>query len=156
MRSTTSVLVLAAGTYAAAFFMTGVSAEVGPRQSARTTRDGVYTAGQAARGKAFFTQTCSKCHTTTFVPGGPQMEGPPLGGDSFFNNWEDKSVFDLITNIRLGMPPDGSVNVSAAQAADVIAFLLEASKLPTGASELPSDTAARSVKIMRPAGNPGR
>lgn len=156
MRPTISVLVAAAGMYATAFFVTGVMADGGPQQSARTTRDGVYTAEQAARGKAFFTQTCSKCHTTTLVPGGPQMEGPPLGGDSFFNSWEDKSVFDLITNIRLGMPPDGSVNVTAAQAADVIAFLLEASKLPAGASELPSDAAARSVKILRPAGEPGR
>jgi len=155
MRSTFSVLVIGAGAYAAAFLSVGVGADAGLGQS-RTTRDGVYTAEQAARGKAFFTKTCSKCHATAFVPDGPPMEGPPLGGDSFFNNWEDKSVFDLITNIRLGMPPDGSVNVSAAQAADAIAFLLEANTLPAGATELPSDAAARNVKILRPAGTPGR
>lgn len=136
------MIVLAAGVYAAATLAA---------QDPKTTRDGVYTDAQAARGKAFYTANCAKCHLVDTTPGTPRLEGPVLVGDTFFNTWEDKSVFDLSTNIRLGMPPDGSVIVEAGQAADVIAFLLQVNKLPAGQAELPSDNTARAIKIARPA-----
>lgn len=142
MKLSSGLFVLTAGVYAFA----GLAA-----QDAKTTRDGVYTAEQATRGKTFFDANCAKCHHVDSTPGLPKKEGPVLAGDSFFVNWEDKSVFDLSTNIRLGMPPDGSITVEAAQAADVIAYLLQINKLPAGQSELPADAAARAIKITRPA-----
>ena len=145
MRVRPFLFVLAAGVYAAV----SLSA-----QDQKTTRDAVYTEAQAERGKAFFGTVCAKCHATATVAGAPRLEGPVLGGDLFFNNWEDKSVFDLATNIRLGMPPDGSVTVDPKQAADVIAYLLQVNKLPAGQTELPADNTARAIKIMRPAGVP--
>jgi len=152
MRTTSLLFLVAAGAYAAAV---SVAASTGPaRQEGRTTLDGVYSADQAARGKAFFERTCSRCHT--FEPVTPKLEGPLLGGDTFFNNWEGKSVFQLVTSIRLGMPPDGSVIVEAAQAADVVAFILETNKLPAGLADLVADATARSIKIARPGGPPVR
>lgn len=145
MRVRPFVFVFAAGVYAVAALAA---------QDQKTTRDGVYTEAQAERGKAFFGTVCAKCHATEAVAGAPRLEGPILGGESFFNNWEDKSVFDLSTNIRLGMPPDGSVIVDPKQAADLIAYLLQVNKLPAGQAELPADNTARAIKIMRPAGSP--
>jgi quinoprotein glucose dehydrogenase len=121
-------------------------------QERRTTRDGVYTAAQAARGKEAFTKTCARCHILD--PSLPKLEGPPLAGQSFFNTWEEKSVFDLATSIRLGMPPDGSVVIDAAMAADLIAFILESNKLPPGSSELVADASARAIKIAGPSAAP--
>jgi mono/diheme cytochrome c family protein len=140
-------LIVAAGAYAGALFAVTLSA--GPlAQEGKTTLDGVYTTAQAARGKVFFEKTCSRCHT--FEPVTPKLEGPLLGGETFFNNWEGKSLFQIITSIRLGMPPDGSVLVEATQAADVVAFILETNTLPAGESELTADAAARNIKIARP------
>jgi mono/diheme cytochrome c family protein len=142
------LFVLAAGVYTVA----AVAA-----QDAKTTRDGVYTSDQATRGKTFFEANCAKCHHTDATPGLPKKEGPVLAGDTFFNTWEDKSVFDLSTNIRLGMPPDGSITVDNTQAVDVIAYILHVNKLPAGQTELPADNTARAIKITRPAaGAPDR
>ena len=147
MRTTSFLLAVAAGAYAGTLLTVALSA--GPAvQEGQTTLDGVYTEAQAARGKEFFEQTCSKCHS--FAPVEPKLEGPLLGGETFFNNWEDKSVFQIVTSIRLGMPPDGSVIVDATQAADVVAFILMTNKLPAGKSELVADATARNIKIARP------
>jgi mono/diheme cytochrome c family protein len=146
------LFVLAAGVYAAV--LSAAPATGSGRQEGKTTLDGVYTAEQAARGKAFFEKTCARCHT--FEPVTPKLEGPLLGGDTFFNNWEGKSVFQLVTSIRLGMPPDGSVIVEAAQAADVVAFIFETNKLAAGAEALVADATARNIKIARPGGAPDR
>ena len=147
MRTTSFLLTVAAGAYAGTLLTVTLSA--GPAvQEGQTTLDGVYTEAQAARGKEFFEKTCAKCHV--FEPVTPKLEGPLLGGETFFNNWEDKSVFQIVTSIRLGMPPDGSVLVDATQAADVVAFILMTNKLPAGTSELVADATARNIKIARP------
>jgi mono/diheme cytochrome c family protein len=132
-----------------------VTLSAGPAvQEGQTTLDGVYTEAQAVRGKEFFEKTCAKCHV--FEPVTPKLEGPLLGGETFFNNWEGKSVFQIVTSIRLGMPPDGSVIVDATQAADVVAFILMTNKLPAGTSELVADATARNIKIARPGGEARR
>jgi cytochrome c5 len=149
MRRRSFVLGLAAGAYAAAVLTVSLAGVASP-QEGKTTRDGVYTAAQAARGKELFEKVCSKCHVFAVDPSVPKLEGPPLGGATFFNNWEDKTIFALATSIRLGMPPDGSVTVDAQQAADVIAFILQSNTLPAGESELTADASARNIKIARP------
>ena len=153
MRIHRLVLLGAAGVYSAAFLGTGLMAgSPSDRavQEGKTTRDGVYTAEQAARGKAFFEKTCAKCHVFEVDPSKPKLEGPPLGGQTFFNNWEGKSVYQVVTSIRLGMPPDGSVSIDAAEAADLVAFILESNKLPAGPTPLVADATARNIKIAPP------
>jgi len=145
MRVKAVLLFVGAAAYVGAFSVASVSAFP---QEGRTTLEGVYSAEQAARGKAFFEKTCSRCHV--FEPVTPKLEGPLLGGDTFFNNWEGKSVFQLVTSIRLGMPPDGSVLVEAAEAADVVAFIFQTNKLPAGDADLVADATARNIKIARP------
>jgi mono/diheme cytochrome c family protein len=153
MRTTSFLLSVAAGAYAGTLLAVTLSA--GPAvQEGQTTLDGVYTEAQAVRGKEFFEKTCAKCHV--FEPVTPKLEGPLLGGETFFNNWEGKSVFQIVTSIRLGMPPDGSVIVDATQAADVVAFILMTNKLPAGTSELVADATARNIKIARPGGEARR
>ncbi len=153
MRIASLLLTAAAGAYAGAALTVALSARPAA-QDGKTTLDGVYTAAQADSGKAFFEKTCARCHT--FEPVTPKLEGPLLGGETFFNNWEGKSVFQLVTSIRLGMPPDGSVIVDATQAADVVAFILQTNKLPAGESALVADATARNIKIARPGGQTDR
>ncbi|MEO8301316.1 MAG: c-type cytochrome, partial [Rhizomicrobium sp.] len=56
---------------------------------ARNVWDGVFTADQAAQGKAAYDTKCSICH-------GAEMNGaemaPPLTGGMFLSNWSGQAV----------------------------------------------------------------
>ncbi len=59
-------------------------------QTSRTAQDGVYTAAQAARGKALYFDNCVACH-------GDQLQGgedsPPLAGVAFTHRWGGPILF---------------------------------------------------------------
>jgi quinoprotein glucose dehydrogenase len=118
-----------------------------------TVRDGVYTKAQAERGKATFGQYCTPCHALDSKTAG--LDGPPLGGEVFFTNWTDQSLYTLVTQIMLSMPPDGSVALEPADTADLIAYILESNKLPAGETELKADASARDIKIVPPGSGGG-
>ena len=107
--------------------------------------DGVFSAEQAKRGEAVYTQECSMCH-------GGQMEGldasPPLSGPMFTSNWNDLSVGDLFERIRISMPQDNPGKLSREQDADVVSYILAANKFPEGEKELPTELPAlKQIKI---------
>src|SRR4051812_19296908 len=72
-----------------------------PQAQGPTVHDGIYTAAQAARGKAFYTQTCSPCHGDE-PTGSPNA--PSLSGDEFMRDFVDSSVFDVWDLIVKTMP----------------------------------------------------
>src|SRR3954470_22239930 len=106
-------------------------------QSPRTARDGVYTDAQAARGSAIYQEKCASCH-------GPTLGGslaPPLAGDAFAANWGGP-LSAIVDKIQLTMPANAMGTLTRAQSADVLAFMLQTSKLPAGRAELPFEAAA--------------
>jgi cytochrome c len=131
--------------------LTAVAARSMPAGHGQATiRDGVYTKAQAERGKAAFDATCAKCHSLVEgVKTGHKDEGPALAGDKFLTKWDGRTVFDLVSNIRLNMPPDGSVFLEANETADLIAYLLQVNKFPEGEHELPGDTSARAIAMAK-------
>src|SRR3954465_3439532 len=62
--------------------------------------DGVYTAAQAARGKARFEQDCATCHRETLTG----ASGPPLKGATFMKNWEFLGLNALVSKVFDTMP----------------------------------------------------
>ena len=82
--------------------ITALSAQDPPKQ---TTKDGIYSKAQAESGQALYKKVCSKCHAFKTEP---NEEGPALGGENFFKTWEGRSVYELATQIKTAMPPDGS------------------------------------------------
>jgi mono/diheme cytochrome c family protein len=123
--------------------------DAAPAQKA-TVRDGVFTKAQADRGKMAFTSTCAKCHS--LVAGekiGYKDEGPALAGDPFLTKWDGRTVFDLVSNIRLNMPPDGSVFLEADETADLVAYLLQVNGFPDGDHALKGDTTARDIAMAK-------
>ena len=130
----------------------GVSASVSLRaQQQRTAKDGVYTAGQAARGKAIFDMRCAACH-------GEMLEGlagPPLVGDVFLGPRDKQPVADLFDKIHNTMPADAPGTLEPQQVADLVAFVLQANRFPTGRAELGTDAAALK-QIALVAANPPR
>ena len=107
--------------------------------AARNVWDGVYTADQAATGKALFESKCVTCH-------GADMAGaetaPPLAGPVFLGNWSGLSAGDLFTRIHTTMPANDPGSLSNAEAAQALAYILSFNKLPAGSTPLPSDDAA--------------
>lgn len=107
--------------------------------SATSVWAGVYTEAQAKRGAAVYKEACSSCH-------GGELEGdgfaPALAGPEFMSNWNGTSVGDLLERIRVSMPPSAPESVSTQEKADIVAYVLQHSKFPAGATELAKESAA--------------
>jgi mono/diheme cytochrome c family protein len=119
---------------------------------ARNVWDGVYTADQAAQGKALFDNKCALCHGAEL--GGAEM-APPLTGPVFMGNWASLSAGDLFTRIHTTMPANDPGSLSNADAALALAYILSFNKFPAGATPLPADDAALgqiAITAEKPAG----
>jgi mono/diheme cytochrome c family protein len=126
------------------------------RAQTRSVADGVYTEAQAARGAAIYKEKCAACH-------GPALGGslaPPLSGDAFAAQWGGP-LSAIVDKIQATMPANAMGTLTRAQAADVLAFMLQTSKFPSGRAELPSEDAslktitlpgAHIVAVRSPAG----
>jgi len=113
---------------------------------AKSQWDGVYSAEQATRGQALYGEKCASCH-------GPDLTGgemaPALVGGEFSANWNDLSVGDLFERIRISMPQNDPGSLSRPQNADILSFILQRNKAPTGSAELPTQTEAlNQVKFL--------
>jgi cbb3-type cytochrome c oxidase subunit III len=113
-----------------------------PAAAARSVWDGVYTSNQAARG-ALKSGLCTQCHGDNFA-GGP---APQLAGEDFMARWSGRTVGDLFDIIRLTMPDDDPGSLPREQYADLVAYILAVNKLPTGNSEIGTDTGP--LKLIR-------
>lgn len=87
----------------------------------RSVMDGVYTVAQATRGRALYEERCVTCHAN-------RMWG---------QDWPDKTVFDVYDVVKNFMPEDDPGSLTASQARDVVAYILQSNKLPAGKAELP-------------------
>ena len=118
----------------------------------RNVWDGVYTADQAAQGKALFDNKCALCHGAELT--GAEM-APPLVGPVFLGNWAGSSVDDLFTRIHTTMPANDPGSLSNAEAVQAVAYILSFNKFPAGTAPLPTDDAALSqimITTEKPAG----
>jgi len=113
----------------------------------RSVSDAVYTDQQAVRGQATYKAKCSSCH-------GDKLEGrvgPPLAGDDFLANWNTQPLLELANKIRKTMPKDETTAKPTSQeTADVLAYMLQTGKFPSGRTEFPADDTAL-AKLSFPA-----
>jgi S-disulfanyl-L-cysteine oxidoreductase SoxD len=107
---------------------------------AQSTRDGVYTDEQAARGQARYKKACASCHAETLEGSGAAT--PPLAGPDFTMNWTGQTLDDLFERIQTSMPADHPGTLSRAENAAILAYILKVNKLPSGKTELTSDADA--------------
>ena len=91
----------------------------------RTTNDGVYTAAQAARGKAVFESKCTGCH-----------EPSRFTGDAFYEAFNDKAMKEIWDIASGTMPEDNPGSLKQQEYADIIAHFLALNGYPTGEAEL--------------------
>ena len=118
---------------------------------ARSVTDGVYTEQQAMRGQAIYAAKCSSCHGATL--GG--RVGPPLAGNDFISIWNTQPLLELANKISKTMPKDETARLTPQETADILAYMLQAGKFPSGRTELPSDdTALGRLSFPLPASAP--
>jgi mono/diheme cytochrome c family protein len=102
----------------------------------RSMTDGVYSAGQAARGQQVYKVQCGECHGTAMEG----TTGPPLVGDNFLSNWSGRPLANLIDKIEKTMPFNQPLTLSRQQSADLAAYMLQAGKFPAGQADLTEAT----------------
>ncbi len=105
----------------------------------RSVWDGVYTEAQAKRGENTYTRSCESCHGAD-LSGNPVDEVPSLVWDAFLTQWNDRTLKDLFESVKRSMPRDNPGSLNARAYADVIAYVLQANKIPSGAKELSLNT----------------
>jgi mono/diheme cytochrome c family protein len=95
---------------------------------------GVYSADQAAAGRAAYQANCAGCHLADLSG---RNEAPPLAGANFMNTWRNRSSKDLLTTCRT-MPPSGT-DLPSEQCAAITAFILQANGATPGAAVFERD-----------------
>jgi mono/diheme cytochrome c family protein len=145
---------------AAGVLTIGVGAYAQSTRSAQPASHASYSAEQAQRGKAGYTQNCSKCHLDNLkgiCPGedvstnsryvcATRGSAPPLIGDAFMQRWY--SVGDLYARVRWSMPADNVGGLSANDNLAIIAYLLQANGLPPGGA-LKDDVKALKAMVLK-------
>jgi|HubBroStandDraft_1064217.scaffolds.fasta_scaffold112687_2 hypothetical protein len=120
-----------------------------PTPPSKTIWDGVYTDDQAARGKAQYTTSCSSCHMDDLSGSGQAL---PLAGDAFTDVWEGQTVADLLGLVQGTMPQDKPGSLTPEAALDVITYILQYNKYPSGKEELKNDPdALKNILITKKA-----
>ena len=108
-------------------------------QTTKSVWDGVYSEAQAGRGKKSYITNCAACHNEG-LQGGDLA--PALKGEEFLLRWTDHSMFEFVDRIQKTMPQDNPGGLSAQENADIVAYILQVNRFPTGQGDLPSEEAA--------------
>lgn len=97
--------------------------------STRSTRSGVYTSDQAARGKEVYALNCASCHTAA------SHRGPGLVA-----KWDGHPLWEMFDYIRSSMPKSEPGSLTIREYTRVLAYLLKMNGMPAGPSELSADS----------------
>lgn len=98
----------------------------------RTSKSRVYSAAQATRGEALYMALCVSCHPPATYTG------------AVFLTWQGRTLGELLAYLQDKMPKNDPGSMTAAEYADVMAYLLKLNKMPTGTRDLPAD-----AKVLR-------
>ena len=131
----------AQGAAVCGYALFGVLLLTGQAPPARSITEGVYSAGQAARGQQLYKAQCASCHGNTMEG----TSGPPLAGDSFLAHWSAQPLANLVGKIQQSMPFNLPGSLSQNQSTDLAAYVLQAGKFPAGQAELSEAALARIV-----------
>jgi cytochrome c len=126
---------------AAALLAGGIVSQAGAQNPSprRSVWDGVYTDAQAMRGERQYGRSCEQCHGPDLA-GDAVMEIPALSLDSFMTSWSGKTVKDLFDTLKRSMPKDKPGSLGTGSYVDLVSYLLQANRFPSGPRELPRES----------------
>ena len=97
--------------------------------ASRTTRDRIFTAEQAERGKEVYKKACAPCHALDFYSG------------HTMKSWDGGSLSDLYAAISTLMPQGNPGSLKRREYLDILAYILSLNGMPPGGEELPAGAA---------------
>jgi hypothetical protein len=104
-----------------------------------TTRSGIFTAEQAAKGKEIHGAACLSCHKPVEHTG------------KFWSDKVNTSLGALFGYIKSEMPQDNPGSLAADDYANILAFILQLNAMPAGEKPLPGDsTALARIRVVPP------
>ena len=98
---------------------------------------GVFTADQAAAGRAAYQTSCAGCHMPDL---GGRNEAPQLAGSNFMSTWRTRSTRDLFEFTQSTMPPSGE-SLPTEQYQNIIAYILQSNGAAAGTERFTPATA---------------
>src|SRR5215467_10635461 len=111
-----------------------------------TVLDGVYSEAQAKRGQTAFLEKCASCHGQNLEGtngSAVEVDGSPLVGTSFIENWREDDLGELFKFIQTSMPREAAATASDAEKLDILAFILQRNEFPAGTSDLTADSVGK-------------
>jgi mono/diheme cytochrome c family protein len=140
------IVLLYGGVLAAGIYYGGLRVSAAADQPAA----GLYSAAQATRGGELYkAKQCALCHGADL---GGVAQSPPLSGDDFVAKYADQSILVLFDKVQKTMPATNPGSLTPAQTADLLAYMLSASKYPAGDAELPADRdKLKAIQMPKPA-----
>jgi mono/diheme cytochrome c family protein len=107
-----------------------------PAQEEKTVWQGVYTDTQAARGRVYYEESCSRCHATDLSGN----VGGSLKGDVFKRDWSGETVGAFFDRIKTTMPRGAVGSLSDNVYVDIVAYILQVNSFPANpTAELKAD-----------------
>ena len=100
---------------------------------------------QQTRGKALYTDKCSKCHQENLRG---SADYPPLAGDAFWMNWETYTANNLLEQSRTTMPGDDPGSLPRETYVDIVAYILKTNGV-TLTADLPTDADGLKKVILK-------
>src|SRR5438093_13621472 len=97
----------------------------------------VYTAQQAASGRAVYQANCAICHQQDLSGSG---DAPTLRGSEFVSNWGPRTTRELLSFLQLTMPPARQGTLSQEDYLNIVAFILQSNGARAGAQALTANT----------------
>ncbi|HEY5907578.1 MAG TPA: c-type cytochrome [Vicinamibacteria bacterium] len=126
-----------AGLCASSLLLVAVLAVRAQESAPRTTRDGVYTAEQAERGKEVYQRACAECHALDWYR------------SEAVRAWNGAPVYNLFDLILSRMPPTNPGSLKTREYVDILAYVFALNEQPVGPQELPTrPEALKDIRIQ--------
>jgi len=116
-------------------FLFVAAAYAQPQTPSKTALDGVYSEGQAARGKTVYTAACSQCHGDALEG----VAGPALTSTRFVDRWREGTLDALFNFMKERMPPGRGGALPDRDYLEILTHILKMNDYRAGASELTAD-----------------
>jgi len=106
----------------------------------------VFTAEQAAAGRASYAKNCASCHMADLSG---NVEYPPLAGAAFLGTWGTRSTKDLFDYMSAAMPY-GAPSLSTESYAAITAYILQSNGALPGPDTLSASTVLPIGSVIMP------
>ena len=108
-----------------------------------TVLAGVYTSAQATRGQNVYKTQCLGCHKDDLTG----INGPPLKGSTFLNQWREFPVEVLYKAIQDTMPMGRRGSLAPEEYLDLVTYILQQNEIPEGSKELTWDLLPKTLLV---------